>query len=335
MYTEDSLFLSNQIFVAPDGRDSASGQKDAPLQPLEAALRRGKQRPRAALPKNGFYRIESVPGQTLNLPYNVSSDRFIVKEGDFFPTRNLNDVLAHVFHYWSDEQMPVKSFDPETRLLVSSIGSCYTLHEDTKKDYARYRLENVFEGLTEPGDWYLDRAARTLYYLPHDDETLANTMLTAPMCEQAFRFRSCADVTVENITVRHFDWHIGEEKIGGQGVCTLPGVVSFDHCTRCALKNSRVEHVGYYCVDIQNSASLRRPLEEPRSDRVGVPRGAHASHHCVRQPHLRGRAAVPRRHRRFEHARQPCSHCAQRDSRPVLHRRFLRLGVGLCRKRVL
>lgn len=340
MYTEDSLFLSNQIFVAPDGRDSASGQKDAPLQTLEAALRLVKQlsetdwrgpmtielrggvyplkktldisltapvtirsyeneqaifdggepieglsetelhgrrcwvaalpegryfhslfvdgvrRPRAALPKNGFYRIESVPGQTLNLPYNVSSDRFIVKEGDFFPTRNLNDVLAHVFHYWSDEQMPVKSFDPETRLLVSSIGSCYTLHEDTKKDYARYRLENVFEGLTEPGDWYLDRAARTLYYLPCDGETLENTALTAPVCERAFLFRNCADITVENITVRHFDWHIGEEKIGGQGVCTLPGVVSFDHCTRCALKNSRIEHVGYYCVDIQNSASL-------------------------------------------------------------------------------
>ena len=201
MYTEDSLFLSNQIFVAPDGRDSASGQKDAPLQTLEAALRLVKQlsetdwrgpvtielrggvyplkktleisltapvtirsyeneqavfdggepieglsetelhgrrcwvaslpegryfhslfvdgvrRPRAALPKNGFYRIKSVPGQSLDLPYNVSSDRFIVKEGDFFPTRNLNDVLAHVFHYWSDEQMPVKSFDPETRLM--------------------------------------------------------------------------------------------------------------------------------------------------------------------------------------------------------------------------
>ena len=179
-----------------------------------------------------------------------------MKEGDFFPTRNLNDVLAHVFHYWSDEQMPVKSFDPETRLLVSSIGSCYTLHEDTKKDYARYRLENVFEGLTEPGDWYLDRAARTLYYLPCDGETLGNTALTAPVCERAFLFRNCADITVENITVRHFDWHIGEEKIGGQGVCTLPGVISFDHCTRCALKNSRVEHVGYYCVDIQNSTSL-------------------------------------------------------------------------------
>lgn len=43
MYTEDSLFLSNQIFVAPDGRDSASGQKDAPLQTLEAALRLVKQ----------------------------------------------------------------------------------------------------------------------------------------------------------------------------------------------------------------------------------------------------------------------------------------------------
>lgn len=42
--------------------------------------------------------------------------------------------------------MPVKSFDPETRLLVSFIGSCYTLHEDTKKDYARYRLEMCSKG---------------------------------------------------------------------------------------------------------------------------------------------------------------------------------------------
>ena len=213
---------------------------------------------RAALPKNGYYRIESVPGQPLQLPYNVPGDRFVVREGDFAPTRNLQDVLAHVFHYWADEQMPVQSYDPQTRLMVCSRASAYTLHDDNKTEYAKYRLENLFEGLTEPGDWYLDRSEGRLYYLPREGEILENTRLIAPVCEQALLVSDSRDLRIENITIRHLDWDLAKVAPQGQGAAQLPGAVSFERCARCALIGCAIEHIGYYAVDVgKGCASIR------------------------------------------------------------------------------
>ena len=215
----------------------------------------GERRPCASLPKNGFYRIESVPGQPLNLPFNIPSDRFVMKEGDFRPTRNMSDVVAHVFHYWSDERLPLASYDPDTRLFVSSVSSHYTLHDDTKTQYAKYRLENIFEGLTEPGDWYLDRAEARLYYLPREGETIGKTRLTAPVCDQLLLIEDSADVRLENLVLRHCDWHILNIVAHGQGAAQLPGVVSLENCVRCALVDCVIEHAGFYAVDIRKACS--------------------------------------------------------------------------------
>ena len=80
MYTEDSLFLSNQIFVAPDGRDSASGQKDAPLQTLEAALRLVKQLsetdwrgPMTIEMRGGVYPLKKTLEISLTAPVTIRS----------------------------------------------------------------------------------------------------------------------------------------------------------------------------------------------------------------------------------------------------------------------
>ena len=216
----------------------------------------GARRTRAFLPKKDYYYIEDVPGQPLDLPFNVPGDRFIVKEGDFKPTRNLRDVQVHVFHYWSDELMPVLSYDPETRLLISDHPSHYTLHDDRKKHYAKYRIENLFEGLTEPGDWYIDRAEKTLYYLPMDGETIENTEVVAPVCEQAFDIHDSRDLTIDNVTIRHFDWAVHEVSVQGQGSTQAGGAVTFARCHRCALTNSVIEHVGYYAIDVREGCSV-------------------------------------------------------------------------------
>ncbi len=218
----------------------------------------GERRSRASLPKKGFYYIESVPGQPLDLPFNIPGDRFIVKEGDFKPTRNLTDVQAHIFHYWSDEMMPVISYDPETRLVISSRPTRYTLHDDNKRTYAKYRFENLFEGLTEPGDWYIDRAAGTLYYLPMDGETIENTEVFAPVCEQAFQIEDCCDFTIDNVTVRHFDWSLRGEPLCRQGCPQAGGAVTYVRCRRCAFTNSVIEHVGYYAIDVREGCSVMK-----------------------------------------------------------------------------
>ena len=211
----------------------------------------GVRRARAALPKNGFYRIESVPGQQLQMPYRVPSDKFVAKPGTVFPARNLTDAVIHVYHYWSDEELPLKSYDPETRLAVTSIASDYTLHDDNGKEYAKYRVENLFEGLTDEGDWYLDRREHLLYYLPFEGEEIGKTVLTVPVCDRLLELNGCADVRLENLCFSTTDCRNSVYNVAGQGASRLHGAITFENCERCALINCRVERVGSYCVDVR------------------------------------------------------------------------------------
>ena len=45
----------------------------------------------------------------------------------------------------------------------------------------RYYVENVFEELDEPGEWYLNRIAGTLYYYPFAGEKMADMEVIAPV----------------------------------------------------------------------------------------------------------------------------------------------------------
>jgi len=142
----------------------------------------GERRARARFPKKSMLEIESVPDHegkpTL---FQGAAARFVVREGDFDPTwRHPSLIEAVVNHLWIEERMPVVDFDWERRLITSDRPSVFTLKNlgwmgDTP--YAKYYWENVFEAMTEPGEWYLDSQEERLYYLPLPEETLRNTRL--------------------------------------------------------------------------------------------------------------------------------------------------------------
>jgi len=44
----------------------------------------------------------------------------------------------------------------------------------------RYYVENTFEGLDEPGEWYLNRETGTLYYYPLPGEKMDRIEAVAP-----------------------------------------------------------------------------------------------------------------------------------------------------------
>ena len=47
-----------------------------------------------------------------------------------------------------------------------------------------------------------------MYYLPREDETLENTVLTAPVVETIINVHDASDVRLENLTLRHTDWSL-------------------------------------------------------------------------------------------------------------------------------
>jgi len=72
----------------------------------------GQRRPRALLPKKGFYWIENVPGPPIeNLTLFDGTDSFQCVLGDIQNWKNLTDVEVIVVHYWIEERMPIASFD--------------------------------------------------------------------------------------------------------------------------------------------------------------------------------------------------------------------------------
>lgn len=179
----------------------------------------GERRQRARLPKKGAYRILDVPGNTAHAEIFEGSDTFRVKPGEIRNWRNLHDVEVRVLHFWVDERIPLESVDESTGLVKSDRTSIFALQEGFTNKYAEYWVENVFESLgNEPGEWYLDRTQKKLYYVPMPGETMATTDAVAPLIYEFVRLNGDPDtgqfvtgLKFIGLTFRYADWVQPEE----------------------------------------------------------------------------------------------------------------------------
>jgi hypothetical protein len=67
-------------------------------------------------------------------------------------------------------------------------------------------LENAVELLDQPGEWYLDRAARTVYYQPRAGEHLAGADVEAPALETLVSGDAVHDVTFSGVRFEYATW---------------------------------------------------------------------------------------------------------------------------------
>ena len=72
-------------------------------------------------------------------------------------------------------------------------------------------LENALELLDEPGEWYLDRSEKVVYYQPEEGEDMESVEVIAPVVEKLMELRGDLDHPVRNIrfegiTFSHASW---------------------------------------------------------------------------------------------------------------------------------
>jgi hypothetical protein len=268
----------------------------------------GQRCARARLPREGYFRMEKVPGTESLSGFDQlmkGGDRFVAAPGDFQAWRNLSAVDVVVHHFWTEQRMPVESFDPQTRMVVSTHQSGFTLIDDIQNAFAKYYVENVFEACTQPGDWYLDRVEQRLYYLPRPGEDPATTDVVAPVAWQLVRVEGRpADqqwvefVRFANLTFRYTDWllpptdgrrfnphdpaasastdaNVFEVPSAkprascGQAAWAVPGVLYFEGAHNCAVERCRIEHVGWYGIELADGCKGNRLVGNTLSDLGG------------------------------------------------------------------
>ena len=87
----------------------------------------GARRPRTRLPKQGEYRIESLPGYTGDF-LRSPTKQFVYAPGNIVPTwRNLQDVEIVGITRWLDNRLPIESVNAQTRTVTFDRPSLFAL----------------------------------------------------------------------------------------------------------------------------------------------------------------------------------------------------------------
>ncbi|MCL1919663.1 MAG: right-handed parallel beta-helix repeat-containing protein [Kiritimatiellaeota bacterium] len=102
-------------------------------------------------------------------------------------------------HDWSDETIQVASYDAATRAITLAAPHGYGIGAGTwgSKERRFYAL-NVLEELDEPGEWYIDRTAKRLYFYPGKD-ALRGEIVLATLNESMVMLNGASDVTFRGL----------------------------------------------------------------------------------------------------------------------------------------
>ncbi|UFU03120.1 right-handed parallel beta-helix repeat-containing protein [Ruania suaedae] len=179
---------------------------------------------------------------------------FVYREGDIDPAwSRQQDIDVVCMREWFDERAPLESVDGAAREATVEFRPYHT-----KTWQGRiYYLENVFEALTEPGEWYLDRGTGTVTYLPHEHEELAEVEISAPSVRQLLRIAGAPDaqisgVRLRDLELRHTDWDYWRMTswMSGQSGCHTVGAVDVIHARDIEITGCTVSTVGEFGITI-------------------------------------------------------------------------------------
>lgn len=223
----------------------------------------GERRERPFLPREGWYRVASPVGGEwpAEWEWHAPHSQFVYRPGDLNPYwTNLTDIAIHLFNYWADNRLQLRALDGPAHIAQLDRQGVASLRGDDRVVGgigARYRVENVYEALTEPGEWYLDRQAGRLTYLPLPGESVESAEVVAPVLSELVRIEGDAtnalvrEVWLEGFTLAHAEWAAPTNWPGSnQAANEVPGAVVVRHARDVGLRGCRIEHVGSYGVEL-------------------------------------------------------------------------------------
>lgn len=222
----------------------------------------GRRAARPRLPGDGYFRVVSMPGvDMIKANYRTGSDKFEFKPGDLLASwANPADIEVVVLHFWVDTHLPVKSIDEAKNVVTFDRRSVRKFTDDYTKAGARYYVENVREALDKPGQWYLDRPAGRVLYLPRPGEDMTRAEVIAPRAGQLVRLqgdsktgKSVDFVTLRGLTFSHTEYTLPRGNAGDlQAAQSVPGAVWLGGARDCAVTGCTVTHAGTYGIELAN-----------------------------------------------------------------------------------
>jgi hypothetical protein len=220
----------------------------------------GQQRVRARTPNEGYYRVAGCPeGTPKTVHYHKDCQTFEFKPGDIRADwTNLSDVEVIVYHFWTDSHLPIRSVDTRSNLVTFAHKAGKVFTDDFSEDGARYIVENVFEALDAPGEWYLNRATGQLFYYPMPGEDLATAEVVAPFAPAHLSLEGDLNGRrfVEHLRFRNLEFAYARFELppgnsnDRQGSASIPAAIKLRGARSCAFEHCRLSKLGTFAFDV-------------------------------------------------------------------------------------
>jgi len=227
----------------------------------------GQKRRRARIPNEGFFRVAGFPDGGREVHYHTDCQSFEFAPGDMNPDwTNLSDVEVIVYHFWTDSHLPIESIDTRTRIVTFQHKAGKVFTDDFTSGGARYIVENVFEGLDQPGEWYLNRRTGVLYYKPMPSEDMTTAEVVAPLAADFMRFEGkpvrrkfVEYINVKGLSFMYTNWNLPPGNSNDrQGSASVPAAVSLTGARHCTFDHCTIRNIGIFAFEVSEGCQNNR-----------------------------------------------------------------------------
>jgi hypothetical protein len=123
--------------------------------------------------------------------------------------KNPENAVIHIYQamYWGNLQWKINAIDEKQQILWFGQGGQQMgakWHEDPCRvnQHSFFFVENVFEELDAPGEWYFDNDTSTLFYMPPIDVDLNSAIVEVPVLQRLVEFKGTQENPVQHITMQ-------------------------------------------------------------------------------------------------------------------------------------
>jgi hypothetical protein len=211
----------------------------------------GERRIRARHPNKGYLKVAGVIETTEQWSQGQTSFQF--HDDDIKAWKSMEDAEVVAMCRWVESHLPIKSVDEAQKVVYFPYKSVFQLATNDP-----YYVENIFELLDSPGEWYMSKKEGKIYYIPMQGEDMNKAEVIAPSLIQTVRLEGkpesgqlVKDVKFKGLTFAHTEWWLPEGSSGfGQAAVGVPGTVYAEGAVNCIWENCVVAHVGNYAIEL-------------------------------------------------------------------------------------
>ncbi len=226
--------------------------------------------PRARFPACGGIRhasefavrwMSSTKGGWERKPTHAELTTLRLVKGSLPRSLSIRNAELTIFHSWDESLVGIQAWDRANGVITFSTPAGHPpgAFGEWKAHARTFAVWNVREGMTRPGQWYLDRDRGCVVYWPLPGESLRRVTAIAPARTTVIRLAGTAEAPVRRVRLRGLTLGVTTTPLvaGGFGALRFEGALEAAHAPGLRLDRLTARWAGGQGVRVVASDGVR------------------------------------------------------------------------------